>query len=55
MIAVTFTDQTLPARFGRPFKLRTLTKLKRAPALFVANRFLGGFWEDRDDNRVGGP
>jgi len=59
IMAVKFADQTLPAKFGYPFKVRIPTKLgyknpKWVTTIFVTNRFPGGFWEDRGYNWFGG-
>lgn len=59
IMAVKFADETLPAKFGYPFKIRVPTKLghknpKWVTTIFVTNRFPGGFWEDRGYNWFGG-
>jgi len=46
------SDEILAPRYGYPLKLRIPTKLgfknpKWITAIFVTNRFPGGFWEDR--------
>ena len=55
IMAFTFADETLPAKFGYPFKVRIPTKLgfknpKWVTTMFVTNRFPGGFWEERGYN-----
>ena len=59
IMAVKFADETLPAKFGYPFKLRIPTKLgfknpKWVTTIFVTNRMPGGFWEDRGYNWFSG-
>jgi DMSO/TMAO reductase YedYZ molybdopterin-dependent catalytic subunit len=59
IMAVKFADNTLPTKFGYPFKIRVPTKLgyknpKWVTTIFVTNRFPGGFWEDRGYNWFGG-
>jgi DMSO/TMAO reductase YedYZ molybdopterin-dependent catalytic subunit len=59
IMAVKFADQTLPAKFGYPFKLRIPTKLgfknpKWVTTMYVTNRMPGGFWEDRGYNWFSG-
>ncbi len=53
------SDEVLAPRYGYPLKLRIPTKLgfknpKWITAMFVTNRFPGGFWEDRGYNWFGG-
>ena len=53
------SDETLAPRYGYPLKLRIPTKLgfknpKWIMAMYVTNRFPGGFWEDRGYNWFGG-
>jgi DMSO/TMAO reductase YedYZ molybdopterin-dependent catalytic subunit len=53
------SDETLAPKYGYPLKLRIPTKLgfknpKWITAMFVTNRFAGGFWEDRGYNWFGG-
>src|ERR1700716_1835715 len=53
------SDEILAPRYGYPLKLRIPTKLgfknpKWIMAMYVTNRFLGGFWEDRGYNWLGG-
>jgi DMSO/TMAO reductase YedYZ molybdopterin-dependent catalytic subunit len=43
LMALTFADQTIPRKFGFPFKIRVPT-----------NRFAGGFWSDRGYNWFSG-
>ena len=59
LLTFKISDETLPARFGYPLKLRVATKLgfknpKWITAMFVTNRFPGGFWEDRGYNWFSG-
>jgi DMSO/TMAO reductase YedYZ molybdopterin-dependent catalytic subunit len=59
IMAVKFADETLPAKFGYPFKVRIPTKLgyknpKWVTTIFVTNRYPGGFWEERGYNWFGG-
>jgi DMSO/TMAO reductase YedYZ molybdopterin-dependent catalytic subunit len=53
------SDEILAPKYGYPLKLRIPTKLgfknpKWITAMFVTNRFPGGFWEDRGYNWFGG-
>jgi DMSO/TMAO reductase YedYZ molybdopterin-dependent catalytic subunit len=53
------SDQILAPKFGYPLKLRVATKLgfknpKWITAMYVTNRFPGGFWEDRGYNWFAG-
>jgi DMSO/TMAO reductase YedYZ molybdopterin-dependent catalytic subunit len=53
------SDKILAPRYGYPLKLRIPTKLgfknpKWITAIFVTNRFPGGFWEDRGYNWFAG-
>jgi DMSO/TMAO reductase YedYZ molybdopterin-dependent catalytic subunit len=53
------SDEILAPRYGYPVKLRIPTKLgfknpKWITAIFVTNRFPGGFWEDRGYNWFAG-
>ena len=59
ILAFKFADATLPPRYGFPMKVRVPTKLgfknpKHIMAIFVTNRFPGGFWEDRGYNWFAG-
>jgi DMSO/TMAO reductase YedYZ molybdopterin-dependent catalytic subunit len=59
IMAFNFADETLPAKFGYPFKIRIPTKLgfknpKWVTTMFVTNRFPGGFWEERGYNWFSG-
>ena len=59
ILAFKCNDATLAPRYGYPFKIRIPTKLgfknpKFITALYVTNRFPGGFWEDRGYNWFGG-
>jgi DMSO/TMAO reductase YedYZ molybdopterin-dependent catalytic subunit len=53
------SDETLAPKYGFPLKLRIPTKLgfknpKWITAMYVTNRFPGGFWEDRGYNWFAG-
>jgi DMSO/TMAO reductase YedYZ molybdopterin-dependent catalytic subunit len=59
IMAFKFADETLPAKFGYPFKIRIPTKLgfknpKWVTTIYVTNRMPGGFWEDRGYNWFSG-
>jgi DMSO/TMAO reductase YedYZ molybdopterin-dependent catalytic subunit len=59
IMAVKFADETLPAKYGYPFKVRIPTKLgfknpKWVTTVFVTNRYPGGFWADRGYNWFSG-
>lgn len=59
LLTFKISDEILPARFGYPLKLRIPSKLgfknpKWITAMFVTNRFPGGFWEDRGYNWFAG-
>jgi DMSO/TMAO reductase YedYZ molybdopterin-dependent catalytic subunit len=59
IMAFTFADETLPVKFGYPFKMRIPTKLgfknpKWVTTIYVTNRMPGGFWEDRGYNWFSG-
>jgi DMSO/TMAO reductase YedYZ molybdopterin-dependent catalytic subunit len=59
ILALKYADRTLPPRYGFPMKVRVPTKLgfknpKFITAIFVTNRFPGGFWEDRGYNWFAG-
>jgi DMSO/TMAO reductase YedYZ molybdopterin-dependent catalytic subunit len=59
IMAFKFADDTLPAKFGYPFKVRIPTKLgfknpKWVTTIFVTNRYPSGFWEDRGYNWFSG-
>jgi DMSO/TMAO reductase YedYZ molybdopterin-dependent catalytic subunit len=59
LLALKISDQILSQKFGYPLKLRIPTKLgfknpKWITAMFVTNRFPGGFWEDRGYNWFAG-
>jgi len=59
LIALSFADQTLPAEFGYPMKIRMPTKLgyknpKHVVAMWVTNTNPGGYWEDQGYNWFGG-
>jgi DMSO/TMAO reductase YedYZ molybdopterin-dependent catalytic subunit len=53
------SDESLAPRYGYPLRLRIPTKLgfknpKWITAIYVTNRFPGGFWEDRGYNWFAG-
>jgi DMSO/TMAO reductase YedYZ molybdopterin-dependent catalytic subunit len=59
IMAFSFADQTLPAKYGYPFKVRIPTKLghknpKWVTTIYVTNRFPSGFWGDRGYNWFSG-
>ena len=59
ILALSFADQTLPRKFGFPFKIRIPTKLgfknpKWVTTIYVTNRFPSGFWPDRGYNWFSG-
>ena len=59
LLAFKFADQTLPAAYGFPMKLRVPTKLgfknpKHIAAIFVTNDYPGGYWEDQGYNWFSG-
>jgi DMSO/TMAO reductase YedYZ molybdopterin-dependent catalytic subunit len=59
IMAVKFANETIPAKFGYPFKIRVPTKLgfknpKWVTTIFVTNRMPSGFWEDRGYNWFSG-
>ena len=59
LLTFRFGDQVLPAEFGFPMKLRMPTKLgfknpKHITALFVTNKYPGGYWEDQGYNWFSG-
>jgi DMSO/TMAO reductase YedYZ molybdopterin-dependent catalytic subunit len=59
LMAFSLAGRTLPAEHGFPFKIRIPTKLgfknpKFVTAMFVTNRYPGGFWEDRGYNWFSG-
>lgn len=58
-LAFRFADQILPPEYGFPVKLRIPTKLgfknpKHIAAIFVTNRYPGGYWEDQGYNWFSG-
>ncbi|MBV9538267.1 MAG: molybdopterin-dependent oxidoreductase [Acidisphaera sp.] len=58
-LAMTFADQTLPRKYGFPFKIRVPTKLgfknpKWVTAIYVTNREPNSFWGDRGYNWFSG-
>lgn len=59
LLTLTYADQTLPAKYGFPMKLRMPTKLgyknpKHIVSIFVTNDYPGGYWEDQGYNWFGG-
>ena len=59
LLTFKISDEILAPRYGYPLKLRIPTKLgfknpKWITAIFVTNRFPGGFWEDRGYNWFAG-
>ena len=59
LLTFKISDQILAPKYGYPLKLRIPTKLgfknpKWITAMYVSNRFPGGFWEDRGYNWFAG-
>jgi DMSO/TMAO reductase YedYZ molybdopterin-dependent catalytic subunit len=59
ILAFSISDEILAPKYGYPLKLRIPTKLgfknpKWITAMYVTNRFPGGFWEDRGYNWFSG-
>jgi DMSO/TMAO reductase YedYZ molybdopterin-dependent catalytic subunit len=59
LLTFKISDEVLAPKYGYPLKLRIPTKLgfknpKWITAIYVTNRFPGGFWEDRGYNWFGG-
>jgi len=59
LLTFKISDEILAPKYGYPLKLRVPTKLgfknpKWITAMFVTNRFPGGFWEDRGYNWFAG-
>jgi DMSO/TMAO reductase YedYZ molybdopterin-dependent catalytic subunit len=59
LLTLTYDGKTLPAEYGFPMKLRMPTKLgyknpKHIQAMFVTNKYPGGYWEDQGYNWFGG-
>ena len=59
IMAFELSDQTLPTKYGFPFKMRVPTKLgfknpKWVTAIYVTNRMPGSFWADRGYNWFSG-
>ena len=59
LLTFKISDQILAPKYGYPLKLRVATKLgfknpKWITAMYVTNRFPGGFWEDRGYNWFAG-
>ena len=54
-----FDNEILPAKYGFPMKVRIPTKLgfknpKHITAIYVTDKDLGGYWEDRGYNWFSG-
>ena len=59
LLAFKFADQILPPKYGFPMKLRIPTKLgfknpKHIMAMYVTNKYPGGYWEDQGYNWFSG-
>jgi len=59
LLALTWNDRILPAKYGYPMKLRMPTKLgyknpKHIRVIEVTNTYPGGYWEDQGYNWFGG-
>jgi DMSO/TMAO reductase YedYZ molybdopterin-dependent catalytic subunit len=59
LLTLSYAGETLPRAYGFPMKLRMPTKLgyknpKYITALYVTNRYPGGYWEDQGYNWFGG-
>lgn len=59
LLALTYDDHVLPAKYGFPMKLRIPTKLgyknpKHVVSITVTNEYPGGFWENQGYNWFGG-
>jgi DMSO/TMAO reductase YedYZ molybdopterin-dependent catalytic subunit len=59
LLTFKISDEVLAPKYGYPLKLRIPTKLgfknpKWITAMYVTNRYPGGFWEDRGYNWFGG-
>jgi DMSO/TMAO reductase YedYZ molybdopterin-dependent catalytic subunit len=59
LLTFKISDEILAPKYGFPLKLRVATKLgfknpKWITAIYVTNRFPGGFWEDRGYNWFAG-
>ncbi len=59
LLAFRYADQILPAKYGFPMKLRVPTKLgfknpKHIRAIYVTNKYPGGYWEDQGYNWFSG-
>jgi DMSO/TMAO reductase YedYZ molybdopterin-dependent catalytic subunit len=59
IMAFQLSDNILPTKYGFPFKIRIPTKLgfkqpKFVTAIYVTNRYPGGFWVDRGYNWFSG-
>ncbi|WP_029533076.1 molybdopterin-dependent oxidoreductase [Pseudomonas asplenii] len=59
LLALSWDDHMLPAKYGYPMKLRIPTKLgyknpKHITSIEITNRYPGGYWEDQGYNWFGG-
>jgi len=59
LLAFTYDGERLPPKYGFPMKLRMPTKLgyknpKHIVAIFLTNKYPGGYWEDQGYNWFGG-
>jgi DMSO/TMAO reductase YedYZ molybdopterin-dependent catalytic subunit len=59
LLTLSFDGEPLPPKYGFPMKLRMPTKLgyknpKHIQAIFVTNKYPGGYWEDQGYNWFGG-
>ncbi|KWR91922.1 molybdopterin-dependent oxidoreductase [Cupriavidus sp. IDO] len=59
LLTFTYDGERLPPKYGFPMKLRMPTKLgyknpKHIVAMFVTNKYPGGYWEDQGYNWFGG-
>jgi len=59
LLTFTYDGERLPPKYGFPMKLRMPTKLgyknpKHIVAIFVTNKYPGGYWEDQGYNWFGG-
>ena len=59
LLALRFSDQILPYRYGFPIRLRMPTKLgfknpKHITDIYITNTYPGGYWEDRGYNWYSG-
>lgn len=59
LLTFTYDGERLPPKYGFPMKLRMPTKLgyknpKHIVAIYVTNKYPGGYWEDQGYNWFGG-